>query len=78
MLILVTEDLRFFNTIKTNTNSFIGKTFTEGFFTDESFTAKSFTEKCSALQKAIPELTSLYLSYSPNASHSNGKDFIHL
>jgi 23S rRNA (uracil1939-C5)-methyltransferase len=73
MLILVTEDLRFFNTIKTNTNSSIKQS-----FTDESFTAKSFTEKCSALQKAIPELTSLYLSYSPNASHSNGKDFIHL
>ncbi|HUH45302.1 MAG TPA: 23S rRNA (uracil(1939)-C(5))-methyltransferase RlmD [Treponemataceae bacterium] len=73
MLILVTADLRFFNTIKTNTNSSIKQS-----FTDESFTAKSFTEKCSALQKAIPELTSLYLSYSPNASHSNGKDFIHL
>jgi len=68
MLILVTEDLRFYNTIKTNTNSSI----------EQSFNDETFIEKCSALQKAIPELTSLYLSYSPNASHSNGKDFIQL
>lgn len=68
MLILVTDDHGFYNTIKTNTNSSI----------KQSFNDETFIEKCSALQKAIPELTSLYLSYSPNASHSNGKDFIHL